>query len=81
MTCRLRFEGGTGSLILTQMTVGNEFTYSAMEPSSVIWNGEPYSNASIEFLTTVFLYSYERAGTPMLDNRIKYALYWSDYFS
>ncbi len=39
------------------------------------------SNSSIEFLTAVFLHSYERAGTPMLDNRIKYALYWSDYFS
>ena len=42
MTCRLRFEGGTGSLILTQMTVGNEFTYGEMGPSSVIWDGEPF---------------------------------------
>ena len=39
------------------------------------------SNASVEYLTAVFLHSYERAGIPMLDTRIKYALYWSDYFS
>ena len=38
------------------------------------------SDKSIEFLTAVFLYSYERAGVPVLDTRIEYALYWSDYF-
>ena len=39
------------------------------------------SNDSIEFLTAVFLYSYERAGVPHLDKRIQYALKWSAYFS
>lgn len=39
------------------------------------------SNASVEYLTAVFLHSYERAGNPRLDLRIQYAYYWSDYFS
>lgn len=39
------------------------------------------SNSSIDYLTVVFLHSYERAGVAKLENRIKYANYWSDYFS
>ena len=39
------------------------------------------SNSSIDYLTAVFLYSYERAGTPNLQKRMEYALFWSEYFS
>ena len=39
------------------------------------------SNCSVEYLTAVFLYSYERAGNAKLDLRKKYARYWSEYFS
>ena len=39
------------------------------------------STASTDYLTAVFLYSYERAGSPHLENRQAYARYWADYFS
>ena len=39
------------------------------------------STASVEFLTQVFLWSYERPSDIALENRISYAKYWDSYFS
>ncbi len=39
------------------------------------------SNASVSYLTEVFLWSYERPGIPHLEERITYAQYWDSYFS
>lgn len=39
------------------------------------------STESVEFLTQVFLWSYERPSDIALENRISYAKYWDSYFS
>ena len=38
------------------------------------------SNASIDYLTQVFLHCYERAGVLHINERIKYANDWANYF-
>lgn len=39
------------------------------------------SNASVEYLTQVFLWSYERPAVAGTNQRIAYAEYWYRYFS
>ena len=39
------------------------------------------SNASVDYLTLVFLYSYERPRNPNVNLRKNNALYWSNYFN
>ena len=39
------------------------------------------SNSSVDHLTKVFLWSYERPGVSHIDRRVGNAMYWYDYFS
>ncbi len=68
-----------------------EFLVYSMQPGQGEWlnNSNAYlsydqfihSDASVAYLTEVFMWSYERPGVPHLDRRIECAEYWSNYFS
>ena len=75
------------------MTGQLEFLMASMEPAAGEWfpnsstSGYYMSSSQfvvstepVEYLTKVFLYSYERAGHPAVDQRIQYACYWDSYF-
>jgi len=70
-----------------------EFLIYSMQPGRGEWFDNPNhpgyylsssafisSTASVEYLTTVFMWSYERPGAPHLDRRINNALGWESYF-
>jgi hypothetical protein len=74
--------GQLNYLVISMQPGKGEWFKNASHPSYFMKSSQfVCSNKSIDYLTTVFLYSYERPGQPELPNRIKYALYWSDYFS
>ncbi len=71
----------------------NFLTYS-MRPGQGEWFRNPQypnyylsyqdfisSDASVVYLTQVFLWSYERPSIAHLDNRIRYSTYWYNYFN
>ena len=69
--------------LIHSMKPGNEEWFKNKAYPGYFLSAEKFvsSKKSIEYLTAVFLYSYERAGKPRLDLRRKYAQYWSAYFS
>lgn len=68
-------------LIYSMQPGSGEWLYNQAYPNYYMtYNDFISSNDSVDYLTGVFLYAYERAGVPCLDERITYAQYWSNYF-
>lgn len=63
------------------MQPGNGEWFNYKSYSYLSYNDFISSTASIDWLTEVFMWSYERPGVPALDMRIQYAYNWSEYFS
>ncbi|WP_278281032.1 phage tail tip lysozyme [[Clostridium] fimetarium] len=68
-------------LITMQPGAGCWFPYPNYKDYYMPYTNFISSNESIDYLTQVFLWSYERAGTPHTDRRINSANYWSNYFN
>ena len=64
-----------------QPAAGEWFNNSSHSGYFLQFNDFKTSKSSVDFLTQVFLWSYERPSIPHLNQRIEYANYWYNYFS
>ena len=63
------------------MQPGNGYWFAYGNKPFLTYSEFITSNAPVDYLTEVFMYSYERPGTLHLERRIEYAKYWAAYFS